>query len=233
MKEENLEQILNQIDFLRQDILYALQYDRVSTVLFNRAVQKSADYVEKNMPNAVLITSNRKTDMWDCAVNKLKNEGYVAEFGVFEGRSINYLSNLLYPKTIFGFDSFFGLEEDFSLDCPKGHFSLNGIPPKVNDNVKLIKGSFSKTLPKWLEKNLECFSLINIDCDTYEATSTVLNLIGPTRIVPGTFIIFDEYLGYHGWENCEFKAWQEYCKKNNIKYRYAAVCHLQVLFEIL
>ena len=233
MEKNNLDQILDQIDFLRQDILSAIHYDRVSTVLFNRAVQKSADYAEKNMSNAIILTSNKKRDMWNCAVSKLKNEGYVAEFGVFEGSSINYLSNLLYPKTVFGFDSFFGLEEDFSLDCPKGRFSLNGIPPKVNDNVTLVKGSFSKTLPRWLEKNSGCFSLINIDCDTYEATSTVLNLVGPTRIVSGTFIIFDEYFGYHGWENYEFKAWQEYCKKNNIKYRYVAVCHLQVLVEIL
>lgn len=233
MEEKNFNEISNQIDLLRQDILSALQYDNTATVLFNRAVQKSADYVEKNMSNAVMITSNRKKDMLDCAVSKLKNKGYVAEFGVFEGRSINYLSNLLYPKTIFGFDSFFGLEEDFSLDCPKGHFSLNGILPKVNENVTLVKGSFSKTLPRWLEKNSDCFSLINIDCDTYEATSTVLNLLGPTKIVSGTFIIFDEYFGYHGWENHEFKAWQEYCKKNNIKYRYVAVCHLQVLVEIL
>ena len=36
-------------------------------------------------------------------------------------------------------------------------------------------------------------SFLNIDCDTYESTYFILNSIGPTKIVPGTIILFDEY----------------------------------------
>jgi hypothetical protein len=229
-----IDEILNKIDHLNYVLLNAILHGhRVTSELTTRAVSKSADYVEKNMPNAIIITTNQKMEMWDCAISKIKIDGHIAEFGVFEGESINYLSKKIYPKPIFGFDSFLGLAEDFVLDCPKGKFNLNGLLPEVNDNVNLVTGFFSDTLPEWLSNNPGSFSLLNIDCDTYESTSFVLNSIGPDRIVPGTLILFDEYFGFHGWENCEFKAWQEYCKINNIKYKYLAVCHLQVLVEVL
>lgn len=231
---DEFNQVLNKIDELRNHLARTILFgNRVTVELTKRAVAKSADYVEKNMLNAVLFTSNDRPDMWDCALNKIKINGHIAEFGVWQGESINYLAQKIHPKNIFGFDSFFGLSEDFVLDCPKGRFNLNGVLPKVEDNVKLIQGLFQDTLPKWLDNNPGIFSLLNIDCDTYESTSFVLNSIGPSRIVPGTIILFDEYFGFHGWENCEFKAWQEYCKVNNVKYKYLAICHLQVLVEVL
>jgi hypothetical protein len=228
------DEVLNKIDALSFNIMSTILYGyKTTTELTNRSIIKSADYVEKNMPNAIILTTNVKKDMWDCAVSKIKIDGHVAEFGVFQGESINYLSEKIHPKPIFGFDSFLGLKEDFVLDCPKGKFNLDGLLPKVNNNVKLVPGFFSDTLTNWLKNNPGFFSLINIDCDTYESTYFVLNSIGPKRIVSGTIIIFDEYFGFHGWENCEYKAWQEYCKNNNIKYKYLAVCHLQVLVEVL
>jgi hypothetical protein len=229
-----INEILNKIDNLKNEVIDVILFgNKVTNELTKRAVVKSADYVEKNMLGAVIMTGNRKVDMWDCALSKIKIDGHIAEFGVFQGESINYLSDKIYPKTIFGFDSFLGLPDDFVLDFPKGSFNLNGLLPEVNKNVKLITGLFSDTLPQWLKNNSGVFSLLNIDCDTYESTSFVLNSIGPSRIVPGTLILFDEYFGFHGWENCEFKSWQEYCKINNVKYRYLAVCNLQVLVEVL
>jgi hypothetical protein len=79
-----------------------------------------------------------------------------------------------------------------------------------------------------LLENNKPFSFINIDCDTYESTSTVLNLLGTSKIVSGTVIIFDEYFGYNNWKSHEFKAWQEFVSKNNLKYTYIAINHLQV-----
>ncbi len=236
--KNQLDILFNKIDGLQNKItdiekFLKFQHLRPSTVLAERGVINSADYAEKNMKDAVVFTSNEKMDMWHCAISKIKIDGHIAEFGVFQGESINFLSHYLYPKEIFGFDSFFGLEEDFVLDCPKGSFSLNGMAPQVNENVKLIQGSFSESLPIWLKNNPGVFSFLNIDCDTYESTSLVLNLIGPKRIVPGTIILFDEYFGFYGWEKCEFKAWQEFCNQNKIKYKYLATGHLQVLVEVL
>jgi hypothetical protein len=230
-----IQKSINDQPFKLQQIIIDSIYEknRVAIVLLKRAVEESANYAEKSMSEAIVFTNGNKRQMWDCGISKLKIEGYIAEFGVFEGESVNYLANLIFPKIIFGFDSFLGLEEDFSIDYSKGGFNKNGKIPLVLNNVSLVKGSFSNTLPKWLDKNLGVFSFINIDCDTYESTSTVLNSIGPTRIVTGTYILFDEYFGFPGWKNHEFKAWQEYCNKNNVKYKYIALCGMQVLIEIL
>lgn len=231
---DEVDRILNKIDSSIYELSSVILFGhKVTAELTKRAAIKSADYVEKNMPNVLVLSSDDKRLMFDAAINKIKIDGHMAEFGVFEGESINYLSKKIYPKIIFGFDSFLGLTEDYVLDCPQGKFNLNGVPPKVNDNVKLVPGFFSDTLPNWLKNNPGPFSFLNIDCDTYNSTFFVLNSIGTNRIVPGTMILFDEYFGFHGWENHEFKAWQEYCKINNIKYRYIAVCHWQVLIEIL
>ena len=207
--------------------------ETVPIVVMKRELERSADYVEKNMPDVTYFTSGYKPMLYDYIPLRLTLEGHVAEFGVWKGESINYLAKLFNPKIIWGFDSFFGLEEDFSIDFLKGGFNQNGNMPLVESNVSLVKGSFSESLPTWLEQNPGVFSFINIDCDTYQATSTVLNLIGPERIVSGTVILFDEYIGFAGWKNHEFKAWQEYCNKNNVKYKYIAINHLQVLLQVL
>ena len=204
-------------------------YIRVADVLFERSVQDSADYAEKNMKNALLFFDENKESMWKYCLKQIKFNGIMAEFGVFNGKSINYISSLLPQYKFYGFDSFIGLKEDWvGWEWSKGDFSLNGILPEVNNNVELISGYFDESLPDWLLKNPGTFSFINIDCDTYEATSSVLNLLGPNRIVPGTVIIFDEYFGYNNWRMHEFKAWQEFVSKNNIKYTYLAINHLQV-----
>lgn len=205
----------------------------VAVTILKRELERSADYVEENMPDVTHLTSGHKTALYHFVNSRLTLNGHIAEFGVWKGESINHLASIFNNKTIWGFDSFLGLEEDFSIDYLKGGFSLGGVPPLVRKNVSLVKGSFADSLPNWLDKNPGVFSLINIDCDTYNATKTVLDLLGPARIVTGTHIIFDEYLGFAGWKNHEFKAWQEYCYKHNVKYRYVALNGLQVLVEIL
>ncbi len=205
----------------------------VSHTVLKRELERSADYAEQHMKNVTYITSGYGLTIFNFLKDQITSDGYIAEFGVYKGESINHLASIFNDKTVWGFDSFWGLEENFSIDFFKGGFSLNGVPPVVKNNVSLVKGSFADSLPIWLEKNTGSFSFIHIDCDTYEATKTVLNLLGPTRIVTKTLIVFDEYFGFAGWKNHEFKAWQEYCYQNNIKYKYVAVCGTQVLVEVL
>jgi len=204
-----------------------------STVLLKRELERSADYVEEKMPDVTCMTSGDKPAILNFIADKLTLDGHIAQFGVWKGDSINFLASILGNKTIWGFDSFYGLEEDFSIDYLKGGFNLNGIPPLVRDNVSLVKGSFAKSLPIWLIQHPGIFSFVHIDCDTYKATKTVLDLLGPKKIISGTFILFDEYLGFHGWKNHEFKAWQEYCSDNDVKYKYVALNGMQVLIEVL
>jgi hypothetical protein len=62
-------------------------------------------------------------------------------------------------------------------------------------------------------------ALINIDCDIYSSTKTVLDLLSP-RIKKGTIIIFDEYIGNLHWEEDEHKAFMESVSKYQWKYEY-------------
>jgi hypothetical protein len=210
------------------------QYKRVFHELYDRALKDSADYAEKNMMNSILMPYEAKDPMYSYAIKQASVDGFFAEFGVHQGVSINKIARLINNKKIYGFDSFVGLKEDWrGGEFPKGEFSTNGVLPKVLENVELVSGYFDESLPNWLEDNKGVFSFINIDCDTYESTYTVLNLLGNKRIVSGTMILFDEYFGYPNWREHEYKAWQDFVKEHKLSYEYKAINQMQVLVRIL
>ena len=207
----------------------------VHEILWDRALEQSADYVEQYLTE-VLVYKNAN-QMWNYTIQQLSenSSGVCLEFGVCTGASINYFSNYLPGFTFYGFDSFEGLAEDWiGHHRQKGSFNLNGVFPKVNPNVILIKGWFDITLPKFVNEKLsgEKLAFLHVDSDTYEAAVIVLNGLRD-YIKPGLFIIFDEYLGYPNWRNGEFLAWKEFCEANGVKYRYRGFCTEQALVEII
>jgi len=62
---------------------------------------------------------------------------------------------------------------------------------------------------------------MNIDCDLYSSTKDIFDEVSE-RIVPGTVIIFDEYLMTPSWQDDEFKAFQEAVAKHGWTYEYLA-----------
>ena len=207
---------------------------RVADILYERAVEDSANYAQDKMSSCILFFNNRRF-MYSYAIEQLSIDGTIAEFGVFKGDSIKEIAKLVPDKTIYGFDSFYGLKEDWTgSEMPRGAFNVNGDIPKIdNSNVVFVSGYFDQSLPIWLKNNDDIFSFIYIDSDTYEAAHTVLENIGPSRIVKGTVILFDQYFGYNNWREHEFKAWQEFVKKYNINYEYKAINDTQVLVKIV
>jgi predicted O-methyltransferase YrrM len=199
--------------------------------VIERALIDSAEYAETHMQEAVYFRS--KEDLWDFAVSKIEFDGGVAEFGVFKGYSINYFARKLGSNaTIYGFDSFEGLQEDWRGHVLKtGDFSLGGRLPKVARNVKLIKGWFDQTVPDFLAKHPGNFSFIHIDSDTYEAARSVLKLIGP-KLQKGTVVLFDEYFGFRGWRLGEWKAWKEFVESTGVQYEYLGFAKEQVAIKI-
>ena len=143
--------------------------------------------------------------------------GLILEFGVRHGTSIRQLASLA-SKPLYGFDSFEGLPEDWHQES-KEVYSTRGKIPKVPAHVTLIPGWFEETLPLFLEKHGGEIALINIDCDIYSSTKTVLDLLSP-RIKKGTIIIFDEYIGNLHWEEDEHKAFMESINRYQWKYEY-------------
>jgi len=131
--------------------------------------------------------------------------GYILEFGVATGRSIRHWAKLFPGHDIYGFDGFEGIYEPWN-GLPAGHFAQ--ALPAVPNNVKLVVGRFDATLPGWCEQHKGFASLIHVDCDLYSATKDVFQYMRP-YIRPGTIIVFDEYWNYPGWQQHEFRAWQE------------------------
>jgi hypothetical protein len=114
----------------------------------------------------------------------------------------------------------------------KGTFDLGGKLPRVYSNVTLVKGWFDQTVPDFLITHSGPLSFLHLDADTYETTILLLNLL-KERIVKDTIIVFDEYLGFPNWRNGEFRAWQEFCQAENVRYRYLAFSFRQAAVQIL
>ncbi|MFA6178426.1 MAG: tetratricopeptide repeat protein [Candidatus Methylopumilus sp.] len=151
------------------------------------------------------------------AIKSAKKTGMVLEFGVRFGTSIRVIAGLL-EQDIHGFDSFEGLPDEWHHE-PKGSYTTKGVIPTVPSNVTLHVGWFEDTLPKFLSENSGPVRLINVDCDIYSSTKTVLDLLAP-RIVEGTVIVFEEYIGNEHLREDEFKAFQEAVLKNGWQYEY-------------
>jgi len=152
-----------------------------------------------------------------CAFAAAPKSGLVLEFGVRFGNTIRQIAALAYQQ-VHGFDSFEGLPEEWHHEA-KGSYSTKGQIPAVPKNVGLHAGWFEDTLPAFLQQHQGPARFINVDCDIYSSTRTVLDLLSP-RIVPGTVIVFDEYIGNEHWREDEYKAFQEAVEKYGWSYDY-------------
>jgi predicted O-methyltransferase YrrM len=160
--------------------------------------------------------------MWDEQVkgNTLTG-GDVLEFGVASGNSIGWFPKNMPGTKVYGFDSFYGLPEDWDLGnkiLSKGYFSTDGVPPIIK-GVEYIKGEFSESFPKWFKNYRGFASIIHIDCDLYSSAKLVLKYVKPHLRV-GTFILFDELTHHEDHPQYlynrqhEYKAFEEFLKDN-------------------
>ena len=207
-------------------------------------LDQTSKYITKIVDlNEAKQFSDRK-DMWKFCIEKINsskiqagdlNEFLVLEFGVWEGKSINVIAKLMPKHCVYGFDSFFGLEEDWTgTKNNKETFNVNGLIPETRNNVRIIPGWFNETLPRFLEENLDKkIVLLHMDADTYTPTNFVLTTLY-NNICRGTIIIFDEYFGYaKTWRLHEYKAFHEFIGNYKLKYRYVAFTNIAVAIEIL
>jgi predicted O-methyltransferase YrrM len=179
-----------------------------------KAGLESAAYYEQHMLMAQPFSGRHR--LLKHAVGLARPQGLFLEFGVAGGESIRWTAEI-HPGTIYGFDSFEGLPEDWRDRYPKGRFATN--PPAVPGNVVLVQGLFADTFPAFLKERREPISFVHIDCDLYSSTKCVFDHLGPL-LEPGTVILFDEYFNYPAWQQDEFKAFQETVAANGLNYRY-------------
>lgn len=151
--------------------------------------------------------------------------GDVAECGVFRGNTLVPMALFLKQKSIrkrlFGFDSFEGFPDNIQVDLALGgteeadkrlggmnETSFELVEGKVRrfglENVSLIKGYFEHTLPNHQDR---AFSLVHLDCDTYNSYKECLEFFYP-RLEPGGVVLLDEY-NDPPWPGCN-KAVDEF-----------------------
>ena len=155
-----------------------------------------------------------------------KDKPHILEFGVAAGRSLKYITEFGGDNyKYYGFDSFIGLLEDWKvtkdeknkLVAPSSSFCYKGNIPDI-PNVKFFKGFFNETLPDYLEI-AENIALLHMDVDLYSSAKEVLLSLNDF-IVPGTVIVFDEWVYNHNkyYDDHEAKAFYEWVEEKNREY---------------
>ena len=205
----------------------AIDYEQVACLLASAA---AARYLIDHMRHA--RNFGHQLPLLEFALAQCSVEGLVMEFGVYRGATLAAIARGD-PRVAHGFDSFQGLPEDWTHFQKKGRFSVAEVPQFAERNIELHVGLFADTLPGFLASHAGPARFVHIDSDLYSSAVTVLRALAG-RIVPGTIILFDEYLNYPGWEQDEFRAFQEFVVQQGASYEYVgfASSHYSVAVKI-
>jgi hypothetical protein len=146
------------------------------------------------------------------------------EFGVFEGASMKFWSNLNNntESRFFGFDSFEGLPEEWHSGRGKGAFSTGGKSPQITDpRVRFVHGWFQESLRGFMASySPRARLVIHIDCDLYSSALYCLTTLDPI-IQRGTTIVLDDfYDALH-----VYRALSDYCSAYTRRYKLLARTH--------
>ncbi len=179
---------------------------------------KYAILIGKVKPKFTMIKNKNLINLYRLVqeVNRYNVPGDIVECGVWNGGSAaimgvsNFQGEYSRQRTIWLFDSFQGLPRPSANDGDKEKkeyfigWNIGDIK-KVKqifvrlglnlDNVRIIPGWFESTLKM---ADIESIAVLHIDADWYNSVSTVLKAFYE-KVVPGGFIIFDDY-GY--WQGC-------------------------------
>jgi hypothetical protein len=216
------------------DKILALYEPREGRYLW-REVQKKAtvssvEFITTKMPNALFCKNPLEVLEYSLS---LKKPGIIAEFGVFSGTTINHMASIATDQTIFGFDSFEGLPEQwFGFLYVNKWFDTKGKMPSVKPNVKLIKGWFETTVPPFFKEQNQPVSILHIDSDIYSSAKTVFDAAKP-YLQKGTIIILDEFFNYPGYQLHEFKAFFELIDEIKMDYNFIAYSGNQAAVQLL
>ncbi len=162
----------------------------------------------------------------------------VLDLGVWLGWSTRLISDAC-GRTVYGFDTFEGLVEDWQIDdqmvIKRGTFSLSeplaqrsmrdtgvslhdGLPAALGRQVQFIRGSTYETLVPFLaDRPAVPIRLFHMDLDTYESCLHALEIC-KDRFIEGSILVFDEYLV----TNAEMRAFFEFQSQYELEWRYRA-----------
>jgi len=207
---------------IHQALRHYMMYSHRSIVMLDerarRGAQSTYDFIAREMPAATF-----HLDQFDMLEQRIDTviDGHLLDLGVYKGSSTRRMAKMFPDRRIHGFDSFEGLPEDWS-HAAKGTFGdVKGKLPDVPENVTLYPGWFDATLPVWAVNNPGPIAILRVDCDIYSSTKTIFDVLGD-RLRPGSWIMFDELIGYFGFEEHEHKAFVEWNARAGFRYEYVA-----------
>ncbi len=203
--------------------LYRSAISDIDLALQQEATRSTAAYVRKHMYTVQSVSRWRAVH--DVAIEQVRLDGLVLEFGVYKARTTRYIAEQR-DWHLHGFDSFDGLPEPWRDGFPEAKFSRAAMP-EVPENVTLHVGLFEDTLPGFLAAlpdPPQPVAYLHVDSDLYSSARTIFDNLAD-RIVSGTVIVFDEYFNYSGWEEGEFKAFQEFVAARGLGYEYLTYNH--------
>jgi hypothetical protein len=167
-----------------------------------------------------------------------ESDELLLDLGVWIGWSTRLLSDAC-DHTVYGFDTFEGLVEDWQIDdqtvVKRGTFSLtepfaqrfirdtgvslvDGVPDALGRKVQFVRGSTYETLAPFLAgRPAAPIRLFHMDLDTYESCLHALETCRD-HFVEGSVLVFDEYLVTNG----EMLAFYEFQRKYQLEWRYRA-----------
>ncbi|MGY2067508.1 class I SAM-dependent methyltransferase [Blastococcus sp. SYSU DS0619] len=200
---------LHEVEFRqRRDLLAAGERD---------AAVSSARFAARAMPTARAF--HHRTGTLEHGLEIAPHGGLALEFGVFEGRSLEVIAERRGRQGVYGFDSFAGLPEDYRPHVRAGAFAVGALPDVLG--AELVVGWFQDTLPGFLAAHPGPVDFVHVDGDLYSSAVTVLDLVGP-RLTAGSVLVFDEFFNFPGWEQHEFRAWQEWLDRTGARAEYVA-----------
>lgn len=217
------------LEELRRQLLTGLaSIDRdVEHRMLVLAAETSAAYATRHMLTAPPFRARKHAgnghfELLEHALTLAQADGFYAEFGVFQGASLTFLANLS-DRVVYGFDSFEGLPEPWSAAIRQGTFGLGGNAPELGGvqfrNFRLVKGRFGDSLPEFTAQIAGPARLLHLDCYLRSSTADVLDGLAD-RIGPGTVIVLRQYFNFPGWEDGQFRAFQDFCARDGRRYRY-------------
>jgi predicted O-methyltransferase YrrM len=187
--------------------------------LQERAIADAAEIVRSEMSTA-LFCENRFENL-EYALSQ-RPRGLILEFGVLRGTTARFIAERVGRDQIYGFDSFRGLPKRWiGSRSVSTSMDRNGALPKVPENVELVVGLFSDTLPVFLAQHPDPVGFVHIDSDIYESARDVLLALND-RLAPGAVIVFDEFFLYHGFREHEYRAFHEFVAETRRSYRFAS-----------
>lgn len=159
-----------------------------------------------------MIGRKRLDNLEECIRNVLKDDvaGDFIETGVWRGGAVIFMRACLKAlgntqKTVWVADSFEGLpppDDNYPADKDDIHHTINELAVSkeqvienfqkyglLDDQVKVLKGWFSETLPK---APIESLSIIRLDGDMYSSTIDAISNLYP-KLSLGGYLIVDDY----------------------------------------